>query len=306
MIALPDWITVLERGWLSANSVLIFDRDTAVMVDSGYAGHADQTLALVDHALAGRKLGWLVNTHCHSDHMGGNARVQTRHACRTSLPAGEAPLIDRWDARELLLDYADQRADRFRYDDTFDHGDSLRMGGREWHVIGTPGHDPHAVVFWEPEARVLISGDALWQAGFGVVFGALMGRATAFDEARLALERIRALDARIVIPGHGAVFDDVAGALERALTRLEYYAGDIERLARHCMKALFTYALLDKRRMPIASIPEYLARVEVYVDLNERFVHQTPAALAHSMLADLERVGVVGREGGDLVPRIRA
>lgn len=306
MITLPDWITVLERGWLSANNTLLFDGDDATLVDAGYVRHAAQTLALVDHALAGRRLGWLINTHCHSDHMGGNASVQTRYGCRTSIPAGEAPLIDRWHPRELLLDYADQSADRFRYDDTFEDGDVIALGGRDWQVVGTPGHDLHAVVFFEPESRVLISGDALWHNGFGVVFGALMGRDAAFDEAREALTRIDALNARVVIPGHGPVFDDVADALDRAVSRLEYYERDPERLARHCMKALFTYALLDRRRLPIASLPEYLARIEVYADLNERFTRLAPAALAQWLLGDLERAGVVARDGDDLVPRITA
>ncbi len=92
------------------------------LVDSGYGAHVPQTLALLDHALAGRRLAWLVNTHCHSDHMGGNRAVQEKFGCRTTIPAGEAPLIDAWDEEALILGFADQRADRFRYDDTLAAG----------------------------------------------------------------------------------------------------------------------------------------------------------------------------------------
>ena len=74
--ALPPEIIVIERGWLSANNVLLFDGDEATLVDSGYVTHAAQTVALLHAALEGRQLGRLVNTHSHSDHIGGNAAVQ--------------------------------------------------------------------------------------------------------------------------------------------------------------------------------------------------------------------------------------
>ena len=32
------------------------------------------------------------------------------------------------------------------------------------------GHDPHSVILFEPQDRILISADALWEAGFGVIF----------------------------------------------------------------------------------------------------------------------------------------
>ena len=45
-----------ERGWLSANNILFTDSDSAVLIDSGYVTHQDQTVALIAHALNGRQL----------------------------------------------------------------------------------------------------------------------------------------------------------------------------------------------------------------------------------------------------------
>jgi len=163
---------------------------------AGYCGHRERTLELLAsrEGLDRQPLERLVNTHCHSDHMGGNAAIQAKYGCRTSIPAGEAPLIDDWDEQALILTIADQRAERFRYDDTFRHGDVLAMGGLDWLVHAAPGHDTHAVMFHSPEARVLVSGDALWENGFGVVFPQLFGRNTALKETRETLEAIARLD----------------------------------------------------------------------------------------------------------------
>lgn len=300
---LPTQIRVLERGWLSANNILLRGADGATLVDSGYVAHASMTLTLLERALAGDRLEWLVNTHCHSDHMGGNHLVQQAYGCRTSVPAGEAPLIERWDERELLLSVADQRADRFHFDDTIAAGDVLRMGDLDWQALAAPGHDTHALMFYSPEARVLISGDALWEHGFGVIFPALYGRESAFAETRTTLETIAQLDVNVVIPGHGRVFGEVGAALERALFRLQSYEEDPLRLARHCAKVMLSFALMDKREMAAADLPAYVQRVGILRDLNERYLRMTPQALAEWLTGDLLRAGAIVRVGGMLRPR---
>jgi len=300
-LSLPASVRVIERGWLSANNIVLHDGEGATVIDSGYGAHVPQTLDLLAHALRDKPLTRLVNTHCHSDHMGGNAAIQKKYGCRTSIPAGEAPIVDRWDDQALILAFADQRAERFRYDDTFADGDVLRMGGLDWRVLAAPGHDPHAVMFHSPDARVLISGDALWESGFGVVFPQLFGRETALAETRATLEAIARLDVGTVIPGHGRPFQEIGKALERAFYRLEGYEEDIVRLARHTAKVVLSFAMMEKRSMPLEKLPGYLESVPVYVELNARYLRMTTAAMTEWLVGDLERAGAVRREGGMLV-----
>jgi glyoxylase-like metal-dependent hydrolase (beta-lactamase superfamily II) len=297
---------VIERGWLSANSIVFVDGEAAIAVDSGYDTHQQQTLSLIAQALAGRTLDWLVNTHCHSDHMGGNAALQRAYGCRTSVPAGEAPMIRAWDETALMLGPAGQTAERFEVSDTIEAGDVLAMGGIDWDAIHAPGHDMHALMFYSPEYRILLSGDALWENGFGVIFPELYGDNTGFDATRQTLDRIAALHIDTVIPGHGAPFSDVAGALERANGRLAYYRKDVTRLARHCLKVILTFALLDQRRIELAGLADYLQANTLYRDLNLRYLGLEPQALADYLVADLEKAGAIAREGGTIVPKIAA
>ena len=159
----PPQVRVIVRDWLNANHILLTGRDRTVLVDSGYGRDATITLAKVSAELAGRALDWLVNTHCHSDHMGGNAEVRRAHACRLSIPIGEAPLIEAWDEKTLWLSYADQRCERFAFDDTLAPGDVLDWGDLQWRAIAAPGHDMGALIFHCEEERLLITGDALWE-----------------------------------------------------------------------------------------------------------------------------------------------
>ena len=77
------------------------------------------------------------------------------------MPAGEAPLIARWDVDALWLDYTDQRCERFEPGPSVVPGQVLDWGGIQWQALPAPGHDMHALMFWSEEERVLISGDAL-------------------------------------------------------------------------------------------------------------------------------------------------
>ena len=67
-----------------------------------------------------------------------------------------------------------------------------------------------ALVFYNAEHRILISGDALWEHGFGFVMPPEVDPA-ALPATRATLEMLAALDVRVVIPGHGEPFTDVGG-----------------------------------------------------------------------------------------------
>jgi glyoxylase-like metal-dependent hydrolase (beta-lactamase superfamily II) len=303
---LPAFMQVIERGWLSCNSVVFNQATDAAMIDSGYGGEALETLALLDRKLDGRVLSRLLNTHCHSDHMGGNAALQRTYQVHTAVPIGEAPLIERWDDSELMLAYADQVAERFAVHATLSPGDIVRLGDLDWQVLGAPGHDHHALVFFSPDERILISGDALWENGFGVVFPALRGDMSAFALARQTLDRIQGLDARIVIPGHGKVFAEVDAALERAYYRLEGYEQSLERLARHTVKVMLTFSLLARGKMAVAALPDYVTRIGMLRDLNAQYLKMRADVFADWLVIELTKAGAIRIEGGMMRPRSTA
>ena len=297
---LPPQVRVIVRDWLNANHILLTGRDRTVLVDSGYGRDANATLEKVSVELAGRPLDWLVNTHCHSDHMGGNAAVRRAHACRLSLPIDEAALIEAWDEQTLWLSYADQRCERFEFDDTIATGDVLDWGDLRWRTIAAPGHDMGALMFHCEEEGLLITGDALWENGFGVLLPG-PGREERLAATRSTLELISRLDVHTVIPGHGAPFSGVDAALERSLRRLEALERDELRMARHILKVMFVFSLLDRQRLPLSHIPDYLATVPLYADFNARYFQLSYAALAELIVGELERAGAVKKSNGYVI-----
>jgi glyoxylase-like metal-dependent hydrolase (beta-lactamase superfamily II) len=298
---LPD-VAVFERGWLSSNNVLLHgaDGEHATLIDTGHVAHAEQTLALVRHALRpGQTLARIVNTHLHSDHCGGNAALVRAFGARIVIPPGDADAVVPWDEDRLSYRLTGQRCERFAFDALLHAGASLRVGARTWQAHAAPGHDPHSLVLFDARDAVLISADALWENGFGVVFPELDG-VDGFDQVDATLAAIEALQPRLVIPGHGAPFADVVGALQRARSRLAAFRAEPARHARHGIKALAKYHLLEVGSQPLAALLAWFAATPIALQVWRRLGGPagSPRAWGEQLVAELAAGGAIALRAG--------
>ncbi len=300
-VQLPESLLVIERGWLSANSIVSFDGGDAAVVDSGYVTHAAQTVELVAHAVRGRRLKRLINTHSHSDHIGGNAALQARFGCEIIVPAGLHATIAEWDENALLLSPLGQQAARFQHDSLIRAGDEISLGDLNWQALAVPGHDMEALAFYNPERRILISGDALWENGFGVIFSELLGEADGIAITRATLEMLSRLPIDIVIPGHGSPFAGVDAAFARAFRRVDSFAADIDKLAWHAIKVLVSFAMLERHRLPAEDFPEFVLGLPFAVSINIRYLNLPEDQLVERIERELLLVDALRREDGFLV-----
>jgi glyoxylase-like metal-dependent hydrolase (beta-lactamase superfamily II) len=204
--------------------------------------HQPDSLAQLERALAMCNLRLedarlVVCTHAHSDHYGQAATVLERAGCELWMhPAHEhmtriaedpeAVLARRLEVarqsgvpEEPLRRYASERRTRqygiselIEPDRELVDGVSVETDVGTWSVHETPGHAPSHVCLFEPQRRLLISGDHL------------LGRISLYfdygytpdpvGEFLHSLEVVQALGARLCLPGHGRTFTDVNAHIE--------------------------------------------------------------------------------------------
>ena len=273
---LPNGLHFFERGWLSSNSILLDDGNSAVLIDSGYVTHASFLLSLIFSHLQSRPLSHLVNTHLHSDHCGGNQAIQSQFPfVQTFIPHGLFEHIRQWDTGSLSYEDTGQLCSRFNADVPLRPGDVYFWSGYEWEVHGAPGHDHDALLFFNPEHRILISADALWGNGFGIVFPEILG-GHGFAEVAATLNVIEQLKPSLVLPGHGPIIHDVPQSLARAHFKLNYFVQSPALHASHAAKVLLKFKLLELQFISLTEFNLWIVNTPLLLRIHNSFFITTP------------------------------
>jgi glyoxylase-like metal-dependent hydrolase (beta-lactamase superfamily II) len=109
-------------------------------------------------------------------------------------------------------EYLDQPVSPYTVDEPLHDGRLLRLGNADWQVLRTPGHTPGHLSLWQPEERLLVTGDALSDYDVGWVNLALDGPEAAAT-ALASLRRLADLVPRVLLPAHGPIPADPGRSL---------------------------------------------------------------------------------------------
>jgi glyoxylase-like metal-dependent hydrolase (beta-lactamase superfamily II) len=299
---LPATLHFLERGWLSSNNILLIDDEQTVLIDTGYCTHAIQTEQLLASHLKQRPLDHIYNTHLHSDHCGGNAHLQTIYpAAQVHIPNRSAAAVSDWATDALSYEATGQSCPPFTHHSSLRHLDQISAGGLQWLVIEAPGHDPDSVMLFNEEFRMLISADALWENGFGVVFPEIEGL-QAFDDVQATLEVIEQLAPRLVLPGHGSRFTDVAKALSVARSRLSSFKRSPIKHAHYAVKVLIKFKLMEFQSIAVEDFMIWAEQTPYFGVLHESYGGaQSLRTWITQYLQDLKNTGALAVDNNRLI-----
>jgi glyoxylase-like metal-dependent hydrolase (beta-lactamase superfamily II) len=209
--------------------------DGIVLVDTGWHGPGSMAhleLAMDQVGLKLEHVRLLVCTHAHSDHYGEAGPIIDRAGCELWLHPNHGHMIKMVSDPEA---YFEQRlevalqsgvpgaaVERLREtrggldpgvarivepDRDLVEGVEFTTDVGTWRTLETPGHAPSHVCFFQPERRLLISGDhLLGRVSIYYDYGHTPDPAGEFLQS---LDKVEDLDARLCLAGHGRTFTDV-------------------------------------------------------------------------------------------------
>lgn len=108
----------------------------------------------------------LINTHCHLDHIFGNAFVARRYGLELEIHRQELPVLQGAPASAQLfgIDFREELIEPGRF---LAEGQEVVFGHTRLQVLLTPGHSPGSLSFYHAAEGFLISGDVLFQGSIG-------------------------------------------------------------------------------------------------------------------------------------------
>lgn len=157
-------VAILPVTPFGQNCAFVFDDDSrtgAVIDPGGDVGQIREAIAEL-----GLTVEMILLTHGHIDHAGGAAELKEHLGVDIVGPHREDLfLLEHLADQGRMYGLADARdviPDRWLED-----GDTVLVGGISFDVLHCPGHTPGHVVFVQPQARLAIVGDVLFQGSIG-------------------------------------------------------------------------------------------------------------------------------------------
>jgi glyoxylase-like metal-dependent hydrolase (beta-lactamase superfamily II) len=151
---------------LQENTYVLFDEtNECVIIDPGCYGQEEQyelTDFIETHEL---KVVKLLNTHCHVDHVLGNAFVKNHFKTQLYIHVNDLPVLKAvkvYAPHYGIFQYEESEPDAF-----LKEGEAIAFGNQSLQVLFVPGHAPGHVAFYHPETKILIGGDVLFYNSIG-------------------------------------------------------------------------------------------------------------------------------------------
>jgi cyclase len=267
----------LDGSWGLNNTGFFVGSDGVVVIDTCFTERRSRAFLNAMRAVTDRPLRTLVNTHHHGDHTHGNwllpestiightlcrdAVIESGHAAMGLFPGVE------WGDVPITPPFV-------TFDDSLHvHVDDLAI---ELQFMG-PAHTTNDIAAWVPDRKLLFAGDLVFNGGTPfVVMGSVAGTIT-------AIERLQALGADTIVPGHG----DVCGpaVLDDQLDYLRF----VQTLAREAVTS-GTSALDAGRAADLGRFGEWHDTERIVGNLHRAMAEENGLALG----ADLDIVAAIG------------
>jgi cyclase len=196
----------LDGSWGLNNTGFIAGADGVTVIDTCFTERRSRWFReAVEKAAPGKAIRTLVNTHHHGDHTHGNwvfkpeATIVGHEKCREEVIAaghsttGLFPGVEWGEIRVTPPEVTFAESLTLWVDDQDGQGLEVQL------LYMGPAHTTNDIVVWLPERRVLYAGDLVFNGGTPF---AMMGSVAGWLEA---IERMRALGAETIVPGHGSV-----------------------------------------------------------------------------------------------------
>jgi len=160
-------IEIFVFNLFSENTFVAWDGETkeAAVIDPGMSSISEEELIEDFISKNNLQIKYLINTHCHIDHILGCSYVKEKYNPKFLVPEKDVPLLQngKTQASAFGVDYKEPpKPDKFITEDK-----ELLLGNSKVKFLFTPGHTPGEYCIYFEEDKICITGDVLFREGIG-------------------------------------------------------------------------------------------------------------------------------------------
>ncbi len=151
----------------SENTYIVWDDNSknGAVIDPGC--YDDGEREAVDNFIRSNSLNlkFLINTHCHIDHIFGNAYIKKNYDVKFLAPEKDVPLLDMM--MNVAKMYAVKLVPSPQPDELIFDEQKFLLGNTEGKFLFTPGHSPGEVCLYFERDKICFTGDVLFNKNIG-------------------------------------------------------------------------------------------------------------------------------------------
>lgn len=180
----------------SENCYLVWDSKESIVIDPGSAKEVYQIKDKLEEF--DLKLKYIINTHSHFDHIGGNQFLKSNYNTKLGISKKESKNLV--DPEKNLSKYMGTVIKSPNSDFYLESKDTIYFGNEKLEIIYCPGHSQGSIALYNDKNDLLFSGDTIFKNGVGRTD--LPGGNS--DKLIESINKLVELpDNTIVLPGHG-------------------------------------------------------------------------------------------------------
>lgn len=293
-------IVFFERKFPSANMILIKD-PLPILIDTGFGSDVKETEELIKEVgVLPEELHLIVNTHYHSDHVGGNFHLQKNYGVPIAAHKWDADLINSCDPETGSAEWLDQPVEPYRIDTKLSDNDEIHTGNRILRVLHTPGHTLGHIALYEPEEEILICGDLFHKNDIGWL-NIFREGVSSIQRSLESLDRLSKLRIQQAYSGHGPQMENPLVAIDAARGRFEKWLTMTEKVSWHACKRIFSFTLIIKNGLAKEEIDSYLLKCGWFQDFARYSFQLQPEEFIQVLLDEMIRSGAASWHNNHLI-----
>lgn len=160
-------IQVFTFNPFQENTYIAYDEQkNAVIIDPGCSTHAEQETMVRFIEQNELQIKAILNTHCHIDHVFGNAAMVEKYSVEIYTHQGELQTLAQAQTTADMYGFSQYVASPIPTQ-FLEEGERIVFGEMEFEVLFIPGHSIAHIAFYNEKEGVLFGGDVLFKGSFG-------------------------------------------------------------------------------------------------------------------------------------------
>lgn len=203
----------LVSSGFGSNVYLLTDEKKA-LIDTGIATETEKVLHFCHNlGVPPETIDLIILTHAHVDHIMGLYRLLENSCAQIACHEAAASVLETADPRRTLTSWVAFTPPPIKVDIKLQDGDMIELGSCVLRVISTPGHTPGSICLYEPDRKILFTGDTIFADG-GIGRSDLPGGNA--QQLVRSIETLLKLEVNYLLPGHDRIVTKDAQAAIRA------------------------------------------------------------------------------------------